>query len=99
MRISDWSSDVCSSDLIALSNWSITHRACVRKDSPASVVRTPRGPRSNKVTPRFSSSNLMHRNHPHHPTHARHREHNHVAHHLGRVFEHIELHQDRKRVV
>src|SRR3546814_3628139 len=29
------------------------------KDSPASVVRTPRGPRSNKVTPRFSSSNLM----------------------------------------
>lgn len=46
-------------EAIALSNWSITHRACVRKDSPASVVRTPRGPRSNKVTPRFSSSILM----------------------------------------
>src|SRR3546814_6026944 len=39
MRISDWSSDVCSSDLIELSKWKFTRRRPMIMAKPPATIR------------------------------------------------------------
>src|SRR3546814_14834737 len=39
MRISDWSSDVCSSDLIELSKWKFTRRRPMTMAKPPATIR------------------------------------------------------------